>query len=264
MSDTKPGFWSSETLRERLPELINPFSVARVKHAAYELALGGEAFVTGEKSREAIADGGEIVIPPGQFAVLITDEAITVPADAIAFISMKSANKFRGLINVSGFHVDPGFSGRLVFSVFNAGVQDIHLSKGVPLFMIWFASLDRQTEDAYKGAHNGQMRIPDSIVTDIAAKHLTPSALQKEIEDAKQSFRQEINDVRKDVGMWRGITMAVIVAVVLHYVSTLLKPTAPSPSPNTVVVQYPSAGSPAAAPSPQPVATPPPVPAKVP
>lgn len=234
------GFWSSETLKERLPALIDTFSAKRVKHAAYEMGLGGEAFVTGEKAREIIADGGEVVIPPGQFAVLITEESITVPPDAIAFISMKSANKFRGLINVSGFHVDPGFSGRLVFSVFNAGVQNIHLSKGIPLFMIWFASLDRETEDAYKGAHNGQMRIPDSIVTDIAAKHLTPSALQKELDDAKQAFRQEIGDVRKDVALWRGITLTVIGAVILQYFSTVLKPGTPPTPPNTVVNQYPT------------------------
>lgn len=268
MANNNPGFWSSETLHERLPELIKPFSVNRVKHAAYEMALGGEAFVTGEKERAIIREGGELVIPPGQFAVLITDEKITVPADAIAFISMKSANKFRGLINVSGFHVDPGFSGCLLFSVFNSGVQNLHLSKGMPLFMIWFASLDQETADTYKGAHNEQSRIPDSVVTDIDAKHLTPSALQKEVEEAKQSFRQEISDLRKDVALWRGITLGLLTAFLGIALAALLKPAAPSAPPNQLTVQYPAPISPGgpvvSAPPPPPPLNTLPLPAKVP
>lgn len=245
-----PGFWSSETLRARLPELIKPFQTQRVRHAAYELALGGEAFVTGEKGRQLISNDGEVVIPPGQFAVLITDEEIVVPADAIAFISMKSANKFRGLINVSGFHVDPGWSGKLIFSVFNAGVQELHLSKGVPIFMIWFASLDTNTDDLYHGAHQGQERIPDSIITNIAAKHPSPSALQ-----------QEINELRKDINHWRSLTFLVLGLVVAATISVLtgwLKPTQtgvvysalpPTPLPSvTSAAAQPTASRPANSP----------------
>jgi dCTP deaminase len=188
MANTQPGFWSSETLRRRLPELIKEYRAERVKHAAYELSLGGEAFVTGEKSRQKLGDGDEVVIPPGQFVLLITEEDIAVPADAIAFISMKSKAKFRGLINVSGFHVDPGFSGRLIFSAFNAGVQELHLSKGTPLFMIWYASLDAKTEDIYDGGHKGQFRIPDDIITDMATKVVSAATLQAELNEIKNSF----------------------------------------------------------------------------
>ena len=58
---------------------------------------------------------------PGQFAFLLTDEIVEVPDSAMALISIKAKIKWRGLINVSGFHVDPGFKGRLIFSVYNAG-----------------------------------------------------------------------------------------------------------------------------------------------
>ena len=190
MLTTQPGFWSSETLRKRLPELIKEFRPGRVKHAAYELSVGGEAFVTGEKSRQNLDDDDEVVIPPGQFVLLITEENITVPADAIAFISMKSKAKFRGLINVSGFHVDPGFSGKLIFSAFNAGVQELHLSKGTPLFMIWYASLDVKTEDTYDGMHNGQSRIPDDIITNLATKVVSATTLQEEFNEIKHSFEK--------------------------------------------------------------------------
>jgi dCTP deaminase len=49
------------------------------------------------------------------------------------------------LVNVSGFHVDPGYHGQLTFAVFNAGPVPIHLKRGQPIFLIWYASLDRET-----------------------------------------------------------------------------------------------------------------------
>ncbi len=177
-------------MRKRLPELIKEYHAERVKHAAYELSLGGEAFVTGEKGRQKLDDGDEVVIPPGQFVLLITEEIVTVPSDAIALISMKSKAKFRGLINVSGFHVDPGFSGKLIFSAFNAGVQELHLTKGTSLFMIWYASLDEKTEDVYSGMHKGQTGIPDDIITNMATKVVSATTLQEEFKEIKHSFEK--------------------------------------------------------------------------
>jgi dCTP deaminase len=60
----------------------------------------------------------------------------------MAFISMKTNMKFGGLVNVSGFHVDPGFKGPLKFAVFNAGPSPIVIKQGDDCFLIWYADLD--------------------------------------------------------------------------------------------------------------------------
>lgn len=57
----------------------------------------------------------QFTIPKGQFALLITEEIVKVPNNALAFISFKAKYKYKGLINVSGFHVDPGWYGKLTF-----------------------------------------------------------------------------------------------------------------------------------------------------
>lgn len=75
-----------------------------------------------------------------------------MPGSAIAFISIKARLKFNGLINISGFHVDPGYRGKLLFSVLNAGPKPLHLTEGQPLFLIWFADLDGATEMKKRGA----------------------------------------------------------------------------------------------------------------
>jgi dCTP deaminase len=268
------GFWSSETLTERLPTLISPFAPEHIKYGAYELALGAEAFVSGG-SKRFIPEDGEVVIPQGQFALLLTEETIKVPEDAIAFISMKSGNKYRGLINISGFHVDPGWEGKLIFSVFNAGVQELHLSRKRPLFMIWYTNLDAQTKDLYSGEHKGQSRIPDSMITNIAVKHPSPTSLQKDIFDAKQELRSEIEHLRKDVSLYRtvsaGLVSLAVTAAVAAFlrtnalpvqvtvpanptsaISASLPPTAPtapvSPSPSSVSAT-PSSATPSPTPS---------------
>ena len=211
------SYWSSETLQQRAPNLISPFDATRIQQGAYELALGNEAFVSGSGGKTTIPEGGEIVVPAGQMALLLTEERIQIPADAIAFISIKSEKKLRGLINVSGFHVDPGFSGKLVFSVFNAGVQEIHLNRGVPLFMIWYTALDQLTADLYHGAHQNQTQIPDSIITNVALKHPSPFALKEEID----SIRLELLTLRNTT--WALIALA-LTTVFGTFLSGVLRP----------------------------------------
>ena len=41
-----------------------------------------------------------------------------------------------------GFHVDPGYEGRLVFAVFNAGSVPIVVKQEEPTFLLWYVSLD--------------------------------------------------------------------------------------------------------------------------
>src|SRR5690606_30973506 len=81
-------------------------------------------------------------IPAGQFALIRTKEKISIPLNAIGFISVRAKTKFKGLINVSGFHVDPGYSDHLIFSVFNAGPKAIPVKENDPIFLIWFADLN--------------------------------------------------------------------------------------------------------------------------
>jgi dCTP deaminase len=175
------AFWNSETLRARLPELITGYDEKNVVTGSYELGLGSEAYITGQKKKIQLGEKGHVVIPPGQFALLITEERIRIPADAIGFISIKSKYKLWGLINVSGFHVDPGFDGKLIFSVYNAGVQDIVVSRKKRMFLLWLSSMDEPGE-GYKGPRLGQTSIPDEDMMKIRGEIPSPQVLQRRIE----------------------------------------------------------------------------------
>src|SRR6516225_6237147 len=146
------SFWSSQTLKTRMQaeQLVEPYDENRVVHCAYEMGVGAEAFVTSNPSdKTQVPTGAKIVIPPGQFGLLVTRETVHIPTNAIAFISIRAGIKFQGLVNVSGFHVDPGYRGQLKFAVYNAGSRTIVLDQDQRVFMIWFADLDHTDEAPY-------------------------------------------------------------------------------------------------------------------
>lgn len=168
-----------------------PTDFSRIKNGAYELSLGNEVFRTDskDKKKEILKEIKEQVsINPGQFALLLTEESINIPLDKIAFISIKAGVKLRGLVNVSGFHVDPGFQGKLLFSVYNAGSSPISLEKGEPYFLIWFAELrlvDGE-HDRYNGEHKNQDSIPPKYIDALLAGELaSPNVLSKRIESVQ-------------------------------------------------------------------------------
>jgi dCTP deaminase len=167
------GFWSGAKLAKEIlsQEIVAPFRAEQIDCSAYTLTMGREYYVTPSDSLrfqphikqgldpsveirnelgELITDakgnllstrGGSFSIPPGQFGLLLTEEFIRMPDKTMGFISLKSHAKFQGIINVSGFHVDPGFQGHLIFSVFNAGPSTVTFERGQPLFLLWIADL---------------------------------------------------------------------------------------------------------------------------
>ncbi len=180
------GFWSTRTLKVELPGLIEPYDPSRITHCSYELSMGNEAWVThsdDKTTRVKVTLGSDerVMIPAGQFALLLVDELIEIPNHAIGLISMKFGIKVRGLINVSGFHVDPGYKGKLVFGVFNAGSKPITLTQGEPTFLLWYVSLDDATDSVYSGSRQNVVHISDDQVMNLAGPTFNPTALAERV-----------------------------------------------------------------------------------
>ena len=193
------AFLSSQSLKKLLltnkvivdEHNMNIYSVSKVEQAAYTLCLGNEVYRTDNVDRkiEFLDDKNKTVeINPGQFALLMTRETVNIPQHLLAFISIKAKHKLKGLINVSGFHVDPGFKGKLLFSVYNAGPSTITLEIDKPYFLIWFANLDGEVskEDQYNSKHNrhqGQKSINIDYVDALKRGDLaSPNTILKRLE----------------------------------------------------------------------------------
>jgi len=187
------AFLGRKDLREIVDtqRCIMPFCENNLKNAAYELSLGAEVYSTDSKTGKVeILENPKnrgVEINPGQFALLLTKEVVRVPNAYIAFISIKAGEKLKGLINVSGFHVDPGFVGHLLFSVYNAGPSTIVLNSGEPYFPIWYAQLtvELDEEEAYGKSnehYNKLDHIPAKYIEFLKRKDLaSPNVLLERI-----------------------------------------------------------------------------------
>ena len=185
------AFWSDKTLKDKLGGLITDYKPGRVDGNAYTLSIGDRAYITADDASDSKHNlnvgGNGLVIPSGQFALIETRETVTVPKNAMAFISIRAKVKFQGLINVSGFHVDPGYDGKLVFGVFNAGPKPIYLSQNQGIFLIWYAGLTGDNEQDRQGRDKAE--ISADMVNKINSPVLSPQTLNNEFESHKARYR---------------------------------------------------------------------------
>src|SRR5689334_12154543 len=113
-----PFFGKRRIIAEKDQLFESGFLEKCVQQCSYDLRLGPEVFVVGNDAPHKLsADKPYLSLPPGQFAILTCLEELSLPKDVLAFITLRNRFKMQGLVNVSGFHVDPTFRGRLVFAV---------------------------------------------------------------------------------------------------------------------------------------------------
>lgn len=222
-------FWSGETLEERLPKLIESFDAKAIDCAAYTLRIGNEFYVSPDReivepsrhTKRTLGKGEGFTIPSGQFGFLTTAERIVVPDDALAFISIKARMKFSGLINISGFHVDPGYEGALLFSVMNAGPKPLHLEEGQPLFLIWYADLDRVTakKKRPKGGFNGidtdQINKISGEILSLQSLSDKQRVLEKDIDQRLQAQENKTSSLEGQVKWFLRFGTAILIALVV-------------------------------------------------
>src|SRR5579872_6014574 len=96
--------------------VFDDFDPDSLRGMTYDLRIGREAFLNSHKLPFRLDDQTKpdmVVIEPGDFAILITYEYVHVPSHLMGFISVRMKYKSQGLVNISGFHVDPSFYGRI-------------------------------------------------------------------------------------------------------------------------------------------------------
>lgn len=233
-----PGaFWSRQKILARnqegpifwLPgpgplfeEIDYELDEGRLKAASYNLKMGQEAYITpvsesDPKSVRMLKPDEAFVIPPGQFAFLLTHEAIAVPDNALALVALRAIElKFQGLVNVSGFHVDPGYRGRLIFAVYNAGPGQIHLREGQILFEVFFSDLDQETDQNYLASTNKSpiFRIEPRFIGPIAGEFETLKGLRNKIEDIESDLEDRIHALEREQSVVRWASALLLGAVI--------------------------------------------------
>ena len=180
------------------------FDERQLQQASYDLRLGPDSYVVGADvpTHLSMDKQSHLNIAPGQFALLMTHEVLNIPADILCFISLRNSFKMQGLVNISGFHVDPSHRGKLVFAVNNVGPSDIRLRLEDPTFTIFFARVEGNI--GKKRDPFGE-KLPLQYVQLLGGSSITLSRLQKEIDDLKNK-----------VIMYAPLGIALLIALLLN------------------------------------------------
>lgn len=195
--------------KEELPIFLNDFDIDNLQSANYDLRLGKECYVTTEKHpKDLEKSGGILVIEPGEFGILTTHEYVYLPDDVFGFISLRYRYKRLGLINISGFHVDPGYCGIIIFSVYNAGPKSVVLRYEEPVFMIMF---DKLKEPVLKGydPNKGYENIPVDVVQALKGPTVNIISLDKRLKSLEMQLKLLY-------GLLIGILIAIIAAIIRY------------------------------------------------
>jgi dCTP deaminase len=229
------AFWSGETLFDLKERLVEPFDEGQIDCNSYVLRMGGQYYRTGDygagsegfQKRTPLSEKESFIIPPGQFAFLLTKETVKVPKNAMAFISMRTSIKFQGLINVSGFHVDPGYDGKLVYGVHNASPSPIQLCEDDQVFKIWFCSMDRESGLKYvKPANEGFDAISSEMVRGMDREILSLQSLAEKLRDQQEEIDRKFAEQKPTIDnltfIWRAMIISLTVTVTLTIGSFLL------------------------------------------
>ncbi len=208
-------FLSGETLKKfvRDHQVISPPEDVPIDHfdklfdnICYKLTVGDEIYISSVERPLPLQDHQSVTIKPGEYAIISTAERLNVPLTKMGLVSMKFHYTGYGLINVSGFHVDPGFQGNFLFAVFNAGPTPVTVRRLEPMFMLFFVDISEPVKE-YEGDHQYQNRVPTEMITALTG----PSVSLQNLAD-RISILESYNKVL--VGLAGGLIAAVIAAII--------------------------------------------------
>jgi dCTP deaminase len=172
-----------------------------------------------EQRKTLLSEGEAFTIPAGQFAYLFSKEEVRVPVDTVAFISMRTGIKFQGLINVSGFHVDPGYKGKLVYAVYNASPSPVQICENDPIFKIWFCSLDERAAQKHAFAKEGLYDISSDTIRGMSREILSLQSVAEKIRELESKVNERFAEQKPTIDnltfVWRAIIIGVVGAVIL-------------------------------------------------
>lgn len=175
----------------------------------YRLTVGDEVYISSVQGPLRLERRESVAIRSGEYAVIMTAEKLKLPADKMGLVSMRFHYTGYGLINVSGFHVDPGFRGNFLFAIYNAGPTPVTIRRLEPMFMLFLVEMSDpiSSEKLYQGKYQDQEHIPSDMITALAGPSVSPQTLADRV-SALETYKNVL------LGLVGGLFAAVITAII--------------------------------------------------
>jgi len=117
---------------------------------AVEKVMGDEIYVSDEET---------FVLHPGELALGITLESISLPDDLVGWLDGRSSLARLGLmVHVTAHRIDPGWDGNIVLEFFNSGKLPLALRPGMGIGAMSFETMSDAAERPYTKREDAKYR----------------------------------------------------------------------------------------------------------
>jgi dCTP deaminase len=117
---------------------------------AVEKVMGDEVYIGADET---------FVLHPGELALGITLEAITLPDDLVGWLDGRSSLARLGLmVHVTAHRIDPGWSGNIVLEFFNSGKLPLAMRPGMAIGAMSFEPLTGPAQRPYTQRDDAKYR----------------------------------------------------------------------------------------------------------
>ncbi len=140
-------------------------------HAAPYVDLSGpkeqlkEAMESIMSEEIVIEDGQAFFLHPGELALAMTYESVTLPADIVGWLDGRSSLARLGLmVHVTAHRIDPGWSGNIVLEFYNSGKLPLALRPMMKIGALSFETLSGPAESPYNIRKDAKYKGQNSAV----------------------------------------------------------------------------------------------------
>lgn len=181
-------------------KLIQPFDVDFLRPAGYDLRVGFNYAIGGQRS--TLQYGEKLTIDPYQVAVIQTLETLNIPDFLIGRWNIRVSLAYKGLLWVGGAQVDPGFRGRLSCPIYNLSKVPVELACGDKLAMIdfvtttTFISGESQPFQWWDGKKLTFQQYSTNLSSGVADRL---DNIRKELEETKEALTAEQEKTSKSI-----------------------------------------------------------------
>ena len=112
-----------------------------------------------------IPDGEAFILHPGELALAVTLESVTLPANIVGWLDGRSSLARLGLmVHVTAHRIDPGWSGRIVLEFYNGGRLPLALRPKMVIGALNFEVLSGPAARPYNKRANAKYKSQQGAV----------------------------------------------------------------------------------------------------
>lgn len=110
-------------------------------------------------------DGKAFFLHPGELALAITHESVTLPNNIVGWLDGRSSLARLGLmVHVTAHRIDPGWSGNIVLEFFNSGKLPLALRPLMKIGALSFEVLSQAAEKPYNARIDAKYKGQDGAI----------------------------------------------------------------------------------------------------